>query len=208
MKPMTDWNCADVQFWLDDLARGRLAEPLASQLRHHLADCTDCRVAHQRGIRLQRLLALKRHEQPPPGYFENFLHEFHQRLAAAEHPPTLWERLRGSAALLRPATWQFGLTGACAIGLIAILGWVGLRNSQEAIHATGELTGSALVVYAKPPPPPLELSLETAAPATQTLPGGLTLTTASAFRPTPPPPRYVLDEVPMTPVSYEVRADF
>src|SRR5207253_2926675 len=28
---------------------------------------------------ITKLLRLKRYEQPPPGYFDNFLHEFHRR---------------------------------------------------------------------------------------------------------------------------------
>src|SRR5438046_9466823 len=28
---------------------------------------------------ISKLLRLKRYEQPPPGYFEDFLHEFHRR---------------------------------------------------------------------------------------------------------------------------------
>jgi hypothetical protein len=29
---------------------------------------------------------LKRYEQPPPDYFENFLHEFHRRPPQSDHP--------------------------------------------------------------------------------------------------------------------------
>ena len=37
-----------------------------------------------------QLLRLKRHEQPPPGYFDNFLHEFHRRQRAEFLRQPLW----------------------------------------------------------------------------------------------------------------------
>jgi len=38
-----------------------------------------------------RLLRLKRFEQPPPGYFESFLHEFHRRLRDELLRQPLWK---------------------------------------------------------------------------------------------------------------------
>src|SRR5436309_15801328 len=39
---------------------------------------------------IARLLRLKRFEQPPPGYFASFLHEFHRRQRDELLRPPLW----------------------------------------------------------------------------------------------------------------------
>src|SRR5437763_14491273 len=44
-----------------------------------------------------RLLRLKRYEQPPPGYFENFLHEFHRRQRDELLRQPLWKIALGRA---------------------------------------------------------------------------------------------------------------
>src|ERR671931_1128709 len=46
---------------------------------------------------IARLLRLKRYEQPPPGYFENFLHEFHRRQRDELLRQPLWRIALGRA---------------------------------------------------------------------------------------------------------------
>jgi hypothetical protein len=69
---------------------------------------------------LQRLLTLKRYEQPPPGFYAQFADRVRARIEAVEEPrpaPTLWSRLFGGLQL-RPV-----LAGACAVAAGAIVVW-------------------------------------------------------------------------------------
>ena len=60
---------------------------------------------------IRKLLALKRHEQPPPGYFDTLSARIINRIEAAESVnPSLWERL-GFAFGSKPAF-------VCALGVI------------------------------------------------------------------------------------------
>lgn len=201
-KPM---DCSQVQHHLDDLARNRLADPQAILVRHHLADCTDCRVLQQRGARLQRLLALKNYEQPAPAYFDNFLTRFHQRLAAEEARPTFWQRFFsfGDAELL--GSWRVGLAGACGLALCAGLLWIGLRNTNEAIMSATPITVLSPVVFTDPAENEPQLRLSDFPRQNS---GELLAIDTVAAAPAPLP-RYVLDRIAITPASYDVtRADF
>ena len=60
---------------------------------------------------IRKLLALKRHEQPPPGYFDTLSARIINRIESAESAnPSLWERL-GFAFGSKPAF-------VCALGVI------------------------------------------------------------------------------------------
>ena len=52
---------------------------------------------------LRRLLAVKRHEQPPPGYFHNFSRQVIARIRAGERaePANAWARLFWDAPWLQ-----------------------------------------------------------------------------------------------------------
>jgi len=75
---------------------------------------------------LKRLLKLKQHEVPPPGYFNHFSDSVIARLQAGEaRPETLSERLHIQApwlvSLLRLFEARPALLGACATGMGVLL---------------------------------------------------------------------------------------
>ncbi|HMJ64588.1 MAG TPA: hypothetical protein VK615_04490 [Candidatus Binatia bacterium] len=74
---------------------------------------------------LRKLLALKRYEQPPPGYFQNFSCKVITRIEAAEmaEPVSWWEKL-GFGFNLRPALMcalSVVVCGLLSIGVISSL---------------------------------------------------------------------------------------
>ncbi|MES2996334.1 MAG: hypothetical protein V4733_05940 [Verrucomicrobiota bacterium] len=68
---------------------------------------------------VETLLALKRHETPPAGYWQDFLHEFHRTCGQNQTPkPARFQRVIG---------WAFATrTGKCACAAALVYGAVTL----------------------------------------------------------------------------------
>jgi hypothetical protein len=143
-----------------------------------------------------RLLRLKKYEQPPPGYFENFLHEFHRRQRDELLRQPLWK-----IALGRAQDFMMGLNVA--------------RMASYPVAVTAVVLCAAVIslkIYQTPATPNVA-SLSPAVPAQHLSDEGWSLaapvstritvsqprTHLSTHR-TAAPPRYVLDSMP---VSYE-----
>ena len=178
-------DCKQAQRWHDELADGRLAEAQAAALRRHLTDCTDCRVAQQRAVRLQQFLALKRHELPPPAYFPNFTAEFHQRLAAVEARLPWWQALLHRIEWPAPALRYATATLAGALLTLGAFHWTQTNSIVPLPVAQRPLTETASLTTASAAPTP-GLTLIPATPTTATEADG-----------------YVLDRIAITPASYE-----
>ena len=69
---------------------------------------------------VSKLLALKRHEEPPPGYFDRLPGDIRACIAhAAAHPEPFWRRWLGNLDL-SPALATGYATAAIALGLGAV----------------------------------------------------------------------------------------
>ncbi len=216
-------NCRKIQRLFDELAEGRLPEALAEQLRRHLTDCTDCRVAQQRAAHLRRLLALKRYEQPAPAYFSGFLDEFHSRLQAeTASPASLWLRLKAQWRDFRmtPPVWtlRYGLVGAASVLLVAaIASWmIAYQTKPMVAERTATPVGQNVKVSDSPAGGSHWVAAQNGAPILASVARDTTtdatthvvLVPAEARMKTSAP-NYVLDHLVITPASYDgPRVDF
>lgn len=198
-------NCQQTQQLFDDLNRDRLDASTAECVRGHLADCTDCRVRMQKLSRLQRLLALKKHEQPPQAYWDGFLDEFHRRLEADTASPSLWRRIAGRlegawelpdvTVYWRPAALAAFMVTACSATI-----WWGLQDhrlltdSSRLINPPRQGTLQLVVDAAPAPLPTLSTPVGSA-------PVGVIVAVDQSNR---EHTRYVMDRLAVTPVTYEV----
>ena len=157
---------------------------------------------------LQRLLRLKRHEAPPPGYHEDFMQEFHRRQREELLRRPLWrlalDRLEAALPTFQPMRYAYA--GACATAVVAA-SVVSARILVAPGHST---VASASVVVTAPARPqiniysPKSASLRLSPELNFDQPRRVAASSSAASNRT----RYVLDASPIQPVVYEQRSDF
>ncbi len=157
-----------------------------------------------------KLLRLKKYEQPPPGYFENFLHEFHrrQRDELLRQPvwSVLWQRLSDSLFRLNiPSLTSYPAAVAAVLVCAAVISlkvYQAPQSSGRVAVQTSAPTSHQSVIDQMSAQPVADNFTLAAPISTRSLGPDLSRQMnerAYTHRATTPP-RYVLDRLP---VSYE-----
>lgn len=155
---------------------------------------------------ISKLLRLKRYEQPPQGYFDSFLHEFHRRQRDELLRQPLW---RICMDRVRDFVFQFNLSTltsspVAVTAVVICAGILSLRIYQTPQPATVALKDRP--VLAVPASSDDEWTLASpVATRVFTTRSLRNMTESAQTHRTGAPPRYVLDSVP---VSYETTFKF
>jgi hypothetical protein len=154
-----------------------------------------------------KLLRLKKYEQPPPGYFDNFLHEFHRRQRDELLREPLWRigLQRAQDFLFRLNVPGLSSYPAMATALVICVAVISLKVSQapEGMNVASQNRTPTMATTTVP-----DSAWSLSKPvATRDLGPSLarTVKDSSKTHRVAAPPRYVLDS---TPVSYEAAFRF
>ncbi|HEY5036091.1 MAG TPA: hypothetical protein VII74_03055 [Chthoniobacterales bacterium] len=158
-----------------------------------------------------KLLRLKKYEQPPPGYFEDFLHEFHrrQRDELLRQPlwSVAWQRISDSFFRFNiPSLTSYPAAVAAVLICAAVVSLKIYQAPAPDSFAVSQTEATALPVASNSPADDFTLSSPVTF-ATRSLRPDLSrqLEESASTHRAQTPPRYVLDRLP---VSYEPSFNF
>lgn len=201
-------DCIKAQRYAADLADHRLDEAAARELQNHLSNCSDCRVAQQRALRLQQLLSIKRRESPGAHYFDGFLYDFHRRLQVAP-APSWWSRALRVLHVQEAPMLRYGFAHAC--GVVFACGMIlravitaDVAGNSSALEIPGFSTPNLQSTLPAPQSTPRRIASILPRQPDPTSMAGSALIIPGLSRGELNASRYVLDRISLSPASYEV----